>query len=165
MTNIFLGIGSNIGDREKNLSDAIGQLLPEITVDQMSSIFETKPVGYLDQTDFLNMVIQIRTDLETHDLLKKTKLVEAQLGRKKTIRYGPRNIDIDILLYGNTTFASPELVIPHPRMLERAFVMIPLAEIAPFVIVPGTSQPAGEIARSWDGTDEVRWHQPSPQTT
>ncbi|MQG21011.1 MAG: 2-amino-4-hydroxy-6-hydroxymethyldihydropteridine diphosphokinase [SAR202 cluster bacterium] len=164
MTNIFLGLGTNIGDRKNNLCDTVIQLQPEISIDQMSSMFETKPVGHLDQPDFLNMVIRARTDLDIHDLLEKAKLVEAQLGRENTIRYGPRIIDIDILLYGDKQFTSPNLVIPHPRMLERAFVMIPLAEIAPLLIIPGASKPAAEIARAWDGTDEVHWHHSPPKT-
>jgi 2-amino-4-hydroxy-6-hydroxymethyldihydropteridine diphosphokinase len=165
MTIIFLGLGSNIGDREKHLTDAIAHLQPEILAVQISSIFETQPVGYLHQRDFLNIVLQGRTDLEIYELLEKAKSIEHQLGHETTVRYGPRSIDIDILLFENKTFESPDLIIPHPRMLERAFVMIPLAEIDPLLEIPGTSKTAEQIARTWEKTNKVRWYQPPPKTT
>ena len=165
MTIVFLGLGSNIGDRKNNFHNAIALLQPEISAAQMSSIFETKPVGYIDQRDFLNMVIKGRTNLDLYGLLEKAKSIENQLGRQKNVRYGPRIIDIDILLFGNTKFESPDLVIPHPRMLERAFVMIPIAEIDPLLVIPGTSKPVTEIARAWKGSNEIHWYEPPPGTT
>lgn len=137
----YLALGANIGDREANLREAVN-LLREggCTVTAASSLYLTTPVGPVDQPDFLNAVIRIKTALDPHDLLGLCRKIEQTLGRERTIRWGPRVIDIDILLYENVILNEDELVIPHPRMLERAFVMIPLAEIAPDIeVVDGLS--------------------------
>ncbi len=127
---IFLGLGSNMGNRREKLTCAFQLLAPEVDLIQVSSIYETVPWGYLDQPSFLNCVAEAKTDLSPLKLLKKLKGIEKELGRQATFRNGPRVIDIDILLFDQRVILSSEITIPHPRMLERAFVLVPLAEIA-----------------------------------
>ena len=127
----YLSIGSNIGNREQFLQEAI-QLLHAregIKVANLSSIYETDPVGFTDQGKFLNMAIQIETSLTAEELLSACLETEKELGRKRDIKWGPRTIDLDILLYNNENIETEKLIIPHPRMSERAFVLIPLLEI------------------------------------
>nr|WP_286314244.1 2-amino-4-hydroxy-6-hydroxymethyldihydropteridine diphosphokinase [Mammaliicoccus lentus] len=138
MHTAYLGLGSNIGERELQLEQAVTFLNSEegIKVTQVSPIYETKPVGYTEQPDFLNMCIEISTELEALDLLKVCMMVEQQLHRFRNERWGPRTIDIDILLYDQSVIQSPDLEVPHPRMTERAFVMVPLNDIASNVVEP-----------------------------
>lgn len=146
MKGIFLGLGSNIGDRKKFLQKAIVLLEKQnIQVLQKSSVYETQPVGALPQPDFLNMVIQISTDLSPEDLLTICLDIEQKLGRIRDTRFGPRTIDLDILLYGDRILRSNFLAIPHPHMLERKFVLIPLAEIAPDFFHPVLQKPIREF--------------------
>jgi 2-amino-4-hydroxy-6-hydroxymethyldihydropteridine diphosphokinase len=135
---VYISLGSNLGVREKYLEDAISLLIKSghITVTGFSSIYETDPIGYEDQQCFLNMVIEASTDLEAEDLLKLCLLTEKQLGRERVIRWGPRTADLDILLYNKENIKTEHLTIPHPRMNERAFVLIPLNEINPTLAVP-----------------------------
>ncbi|HCN61569.1 2-amino-4-hydroxy-6-hydroxymethyldihydropteridine diphosphokinase [Mammaliicoccus fleurettii] len=138
MHTAYLGLGSNMGDRELQLEEAI-KLLNEVNgieVIQKSPIYETKPVGYTEQPDFLNMCIEISTELESSELLKVCMMVEQQLHRVRVERWGPRTIDIDILLYDQSVIQSPDLEVPHPRITERAFVMVPLNDIASDVVEP-----------------------------
>lgn len=138
MHTAYLGLGSNMGDRELQLEEAI-KLLNEVNgieVIQTSPIYETKPVGYTEQPDFLNMCIEISTELESSELLKVCMTIEQQLHRVRVERWGPRTIDIDILLYDQSVIQSPDLEVPHPRMTERAFVMVPLNDIASNVVEP-----------------------------
>lgn len=128
---IYLGLGSNLGDREKNLEKAISEISEFASVVLKSSVYESKPVGYTDQDDFLNMVIEIESELAPRELLGKLLQIESNLGRVRTIKNGPRTIDVDILLYGDLSLNEEDLIIPHPRMNERNFVLIPLSEIAP----------------------------------
>lgn len=129
---ILLGLGSNMGNRENNIKLAIYELNkhPEIVIDKISSLYETKPVGMMDQPDFLNLVISINTNLTPHELLTECLHAESELGRVRKQRWGPRNIDIDILIYHNYVIQDEVLQIPHPRLHERSFVLIPLQEIA-----------------------------------
>lgn len=128
---VYLALGSNIGNREKNLSDALDNLKASngIEVVNVSKIYETEPVGYLNQGNFLNMVILISTNKEPMDLLKELQKIEEDMKRIREIHWGPRTIDIDILLFDDLTINYRELIIPHPRMFERAFVLIPLKDI------------------------------------
>ena len=129
----YLALGSNMGEKAANLRKAV-RLLEEsgsCRVVARSSIYRTRPVGVEDQPDFLNAVIELRTSLSPPELLRLCLAVEERVGRERTIRWGPRVIDIDILLYEGVSLKGPDLVIPHPRMLERAFVLVPLAQIAP----------------------------------
>jgi len=132
MITVYIALGTNVGEREANLLQAL-RLLPEsgVHIRRVSSIYETEPVDYLDQEWFLNMVLEAQTELDALDLLSALRVIEARMGSKKAFAKGPRKIDLDILLYGNETIETPELEVPHPRMLERKFVLIPLAEIAP----------------------------------
>lgn len=132
MPTVYLSLGSNIGNREANLSAALAALPPSgIQVKRVSSIYETEPVDFLDQPWFLNCVVEAETDLEPHALLESLRAIESHLGSQKEFAKGPRKLDLDILLYNSETIATPDLQIPHPRMLERRFVLTPLAEIAP----------------------------------
>lgn len=134
----YLSLGSNVGNREEYLLTAIKQLdsMESIEVTDYSSIYETDPVGYENQRNFLNMVIEVRTDLTAEQLLHTCLAVEKRLGRTRTIRFGPRTIDLDILLFNQENIKTEELIVPHPRMNERAFVLVPLAEINPRLILP-----------------------------
>ncbi len=127
---IFVGLGSNLGNRKENLEQALTLLQQKCTILKQSSIIETKAMYLEDQPDFLNMVIQIETDLEPQQLLEFCQSIENKLGRTREIKYGPRTIDIDILTYNNLKIQTETLTIPHPRMEERDFVMKPLKEIS-----------------------------------
>jgi 2-amino-4-hydroxy-6-hydroxymethyldihydropteridine diphosphokinase len=128
---VFIALGTNLGDRLKTLQEAIAQLPPRVMPRSTSSIYQTAPWGYSDQPDYLNQVIEAETELEPLPLLKYLKKLERKLGRRPTFRYGPRVIDMDILFYDDLVLETPELVIPHPRLHERDFVLVPLADLAP----------------------------------
>lgn len=142
----YLGIGSNLGDRRAHLADAVRKLAaePAVRILRGSSVYESKPVGKTDQPDFLNMVLAVNTSLSPLALLAVCLDVEAQLGRERRERWGPRTIDLDVLIYGEEKLKDERLVLPHPRMSERSFVMAPLAEIAPDIKLSGRT--AREIA-------------------
>ena len=135
MSIVFLGLGSNLGNRAKNLHQAI-ELLEKNKIQTLksSSIIETEPVGGPPQNKYLNAVVMAETTLTPFKLLNLIQTIEKQLGRVRVVANGPRTIDIDILLYDDITFDSPQLTIPHPRMRERDFVMTPLNEIAPNIL-------------------------------
>lgn len=138
MVTAYLGLGSNVGDREANINKALAELARSgrIGLRRVSSIYETKPVGIENQPDFLNAAAEIETELAPKDLLATIREVERRTGRQKTFKWGPRAIDIDILLYGDERRIEENLEIPHPEMHRRAFVLTPLAEIAPEVVHP-----------------------------
>ena len=140
MIRVFLGMGTNLGDRECNLLDAITALSQRMEILKESSVYQTVPWGYLDQPAFLNQVIEAQTDLSPLNLLGFLKDTEKQLGRQANFRYGPRLIDLDILFYGNRIIQTPRLQVPHPRLTQRAFVLVPLAEIAPELVHPQNKQ-------------------------
>lgn len=127
----YLALGSNIGNRMEHLLEALGRIekIPGIDIIKKSRIYETEPVGYLEQEFFLNMVIMINTDKKPLALLGELQQIEVAMKRVKEIHWGPRTIDIDILLYGEMVIDLPQLIVPHPRMKERAFVLIPLKEL------------------------------------
>jgi len=128
---VYLALGANIGDREGYLKRAVQEisLIRDSKLDAVSKIYETEPVGYIDQPKFLNMTVSVFTSLTPIDLLRQLQTIENHLGRLKDIHWGPRTIDIDILLFGSVEVHLPELDIPHPRMFERAFVLVPLRDI------------------------------------
>jgi 2-amino-4-hydroxy-6-hydroxymethyldihydropteridine diphosphokinase len=146
---VYLGLGSNLGNRRRNLFRAMQLLEPEVHIESVSSLYETEPWGVQEQPRFLNCAVAARTDLTPHDLLAKLKSIEKEIGRQPTFRYGPRLVDLDILLYDGLVSSTDELTIPHPSMLERAFVLVPLAEIAGSLLHPirklSINQLAGEI--------------------
>jgi len=159
----YLALGANMGDRVGNLREAVRLLVENgaCRVLSASSFYETKPVGVEDQPEFVNAVVRIETTLSPHDLLNLCLSIEKTMGRKRTMMWGPRVIDIDILLYSSVYTCDDDLVIPHPRMMERAFVLVPLAEITPDLELEG-----GVTAReAADGTasegvrrlDEETW--------
>jgi 2-amino-4-hydroxy-6-hydroxymethyldihydropteridine diphosphokinase len=133
---VYLGLGSNLGDRKANLGAAVQGLESVSRLLATSPIYETPPWGYMDQPDFLNQVIRVETDLSPSELLVYLKALETRLGRTATVRYGPRTIDIDVLFYDDLVLDEPGLTIPHPRIQGRAFVLVPLADLAPDMIHP-----------------------------
>ena len=137
MSTVYIGIGSNIGNREENCKTAIKLLIESgIIVSKLSSKIETEPWGMSDQPKFINMVIKIETDTEPLELLDIIRNIEMDIGRRPGLRWGPRVIDLDILLYDDRIIKTSHLEIPHPRMCERTFVLKPLSEIAPNTIHP-----------------------------
>lgn len=134
---VFLSLGSNLGNREDYLQRAIELLTDTGSVEAVSSIYQTAAWGKTDQADFLNLVVKLQTKLSAKQLLKRLHEIEASLERVRLERWGPRTIDIDILLYGNEVIAEPDLEVPHPRMMDRAFVLIPLLDLAPEMELKG----------------------------
>lgn len=186
----YLGLGANLGQREANLREAIFSLsggrgnryatgagategsqpqgaevrpAPPATIEVLraSSVYETAPWGYTSQPDFLNCVLEVRTSLSPRRLLDLVKGLEQEMGRQPGVRYGPRLIDVDILLYGETTVDLPDLKIPHPGLPQRAFVLVPLAELAPGLVHPTLGITIGELAHRVDGLEGVTlWRPP-----
>lgn len=134
MTTAYVGLGANLGDREGTIRAAIAALPGVVGV---SELRETDPVGVVDQPRFLNGVVVLETHLPARELLELLLAVERDLGRRRRERWGPRAIDLDLLLYGDAEIDEPGLTVPHPRLHERAFVLEPLAELAPGLVVPG----------------------------
>jgi 2-amino-4-hydroxy-6-hydroxymethyldihydropteridine diphosphokinase len=157
MPPVYLSLGSNVGDREANLRAAIDALPPRgVHVKQLSSIYETEPVDYLDQPWFLNCVVEAQTELPPQALLQALRSIESQLGSQKQFTKGPRKIDLDILLYGSETMNTPDLQIPHPRMHLRRFVLAPLAEIAPDLKHPSWPGTAADLLQCLADPSQVR---------
>ncbi len=144
----YLSLGSNMGNRVQYLQKAIEGLCAtnQVHLLNFSSLYETDPVGFIDQANFLNMVIEVVTDLSPIELLELCLSVEKELGRERIVRWGPRTIDLDILLYNQENIKTEKLTVPHPRMKERAFVLIPLAEIQPDLKIPGQEASVSELA-------------------
>ena len=157
MNDSYLSLGSNMGDRLDMLKQAVRLLMehPAIEIASISSLYETEPVGFTAQEPFLNMVVRVQTDLSPLELLDFCQEVEQQLQRKRVVRWGPRTIDLDILLYNQEKIASERLVVPHPRMHERAFVLIPLQEINPlFKEVPELPEQGVRLWKTYSGLEE-----------
>ena len=157
MVAVQLGIGSNVGDRMTTLRRAVEALSTAGEILAMSSIYETAPFGVTDQPDFLNCCVELDTPLAPRELLMRTRGIERDLGRVAGPRWGPRTADIDILLYGHRSMRTPELVIPHPGLVKRAFVLVPLAEIAADRSIPGAGLTVAEaLARVDRQPEDVR---------
>lgn len=142
---VYLALGSNMGDRLENLKEAIAALPPQMVVKAKSHIYETLPWGYEDQPKFLNQVLKAQTYVEPEPLLKHIKRLEIALGRKPSFQNGPRLIDIDILFYDDLVLNTPALSLPHPRLHERGFVLLPLMDIAPDLVHPVTKKSVREM--------------------
>ena len=167
---VYLGLGSNLGCRERNLAECVRHLSGQpgspateepfqpggLRLVRSSDVYETEPWGFAGQGPFLNCVLEISAAITPRKLLVGVKALERRLGRQPGQRYGPRAIDIDILLYGREIVDSPDLQIPHPRLHQRAFVLVPLAEIAPDLIHPSLGISIGDLAGRVGGKDGVR---------
>ena len=151
----YLGLGSNLGDRETHLRQALSLLGESVQIAAVSSVYETEPWGYTEQPAFLNMACCFRTSLGPTEMLALAQDVEGRLGRVRTVRYGPRTIDVDILLYGKLVMDTPDLCIPHPGIPERAFVLAPLAEIAAEVEHPVLRRTIGALLKDVPGRETV----------
>jgi len=154
---VYLALGTNLGDRPANLSAAIAVLPPAVTVLAESPVYETPPWGVTDQPPFLNMAIAGQTVLSPDGLLKKLKALETSLGRVPSVRYGPRRIDLDILFYDDLVLDEPGLVIPHPGLPERAFVLVPLADLAADFVHPVLGKTIRQLLAGVDATGVVRY--------
>jgi len=154
---VHIALGSNLGDRAANLARATDLMDEVIQISAASSIYETPPWGVIDQPRFLNQVIKGCTTLAPINLLYELKAIERLMGRRETVRYGPRIIDLDILLYGQRVIQYNRLQVPHPRMLERAFVLVPLAEVSPGLVIPGSGQAVETLLKQIDPSGVVRF--------
>lgn len=156
MTDVFLGLGSNVGDREGHLAFALDRIEAEARLTGASSVYETDPVGFTDQAPFLNMAVRLATDRSPAELLAWSRGMETERGRVRAHRNAPRTLDIDVLLYGDQEVRLPDLTVPHPRMRDRAFVLVPLLELAPDLAEPGTGTPYRELLDRAGGGAGVR---------
>lgn len=152
----YLGLGSNLGNREENLTRSLKLLAEKVKVGQVSSFYETEPQGFKEQNFFLNAVCRVSTDLKPLELLALVKKIESKMGRKPSFRSAPREIDIDILLYDDLKLDTPTLTIPHPRMAQRAFVLVPLAEIAPELVEPVAGKSITRLLAEAEGKEGVK---------
>ncbi|MCI2256878.1 2-amino-4-hydroxy-6-hydroxymethyldihydropteridine diphosphokinase [Domibacillus sp. PGB-M46] len=154
----YLSLGTNMGNREEQLREAVRQLQEQKNLQLLavSSVYETDPVGFTDQPSFFNIVVKLKTSMTPYELLAACQEIENKLGRERIVRWGPRTIDLDILLYNHDNIESDSLIIPHPRMIERAFVLIPLAEIDTAIMLPGTSLPLEQYVESVQGREGVK---------
>jgi 2-amino-4-hydroxy-6-hydroxymethyldihydropteridine diphosphokinase len=153
----YISIGSNLGDRLGYLKKAwwLLQAREEIQLTQLSSCYETEPLGYVKQGKFINAVFSLQTSCTPHALLKILQGIESFLGRERTVRWGPRSVDLDILFYADTVLQDSVLTIPHPRLTERAFVLVPLAEIAPLLLHPLTGKTIRQHLEEVEGRSGV----------
>lgn len=156
MNTVYLGLGSNIGDREANLSRALNFLFQQIAIERVSSIYETEPVGFVEQPWFLNLVCVGETKMDPFELLAFVKEIEAELGRVSSFSNAPRPIDIDLLLYDDQKIDTDDLIIPHPRMAQRRFVLVPMVEIAASIIHPGNGKTMKDLLSDLSDSIQVR---------
>ncbi len=156
MAIVYLALGTNLGDREENLREAEQRLGAAATITGRSSIYETEPWGVADQPWFLNEVVRGETRLTPQELLAVVKTIEQEMGRAPSVRYGPRLIDLDILFYDDRIIRSPGLEVPHPRLAERRFVLVPLEELAPELVHPESGLTIRELLAALPADSSVR---------
>jgi 2-amino-4-hydroxy-6-hydroxymethyldihydropteridine diphosphokinase len=158
MATVYLSLGSNLGDRVQNLKEAIKRIerSDKISIKKISSVYETDPVGYENQPRFLNSVLQAETSLDPHPLFEHLLTIEDEMGRKRGEKWGPRNIDVDILFYDDLIVDSGQLTIPHPRMHQRKFVLVPLAQIAQKLLHPLLKKNVTELLESCEDNSRVK---------
>lgn len=164
MTAVYLALGSNLGDRTANLETAIAALPPAVDVTGRSPVYESDPQYVTDQPAFLNMALRGDTELEPGDLLRRLKEIEVELGRMPGVRYGPRHIDLDIIFFGDRIVDAPGLVIPHPRLAERIFVLKPLSDIAPEVKHPASGETVSRLLAKLGDRTGVKLHSRHSET-
>jgi len=147
MARVYLGLGSNLGDRKANLREALRRLEERVSIHAVSALYETSPLGPLDQLWYLNAACQGTTELKPKELLAFAKGIEQGMGRVPTVRWGPRIIDIDILFYDGLILRTSDLVIPHPGIPDRPFVLVPLGDIAPEFVHPHLGEPISALLK------------------
>jgi 2-amino-4-hydroxy-6-hydroxymethyldihydropteridine diphosphokinase len=157
---IFIGLGSNLGDRVANLREAVRRLQPMIAVERVSNLYVAAPLGYVRHDAFINAVVQGTAATKPLELLAELQQIERAMGRRIGVEYGPRPIDLDILLFGSMQMQSLELTIPHPRLARRAFVLKPLAELAPNLMHPVLYYTVAQLLQDVDDADQVQLYQP-----
>ena len=162
MTDVYLGVGSNLGDKQENIRKAIELLQEKCAVRAVSSLYSTEPVGFADQDWFLNGAVKIETELAPADLRSFLRSIEERLGKKSIRKNGPRTIDLDILFYGSRTINEADLTIPHPRLHERLFVLAPLGEICPDFVHPLLNRKIRELKSGMRDKHQVERLAPAP---
>lgn len=158
---VYVGLGTNQGNKKLNLKNALVEIncLEDVIIKKKSSIYVTAPWGKTDQDEFLNQVVELETGLDAHTLLHKLQDIEIKMGRQRKEKWGPRIIDLDILLYGDEVIHTEELIVPHPYMGERLFVLVPLREISPELVLPDSGTIVGEVLDRIcyrEGTDTIK---------
>ncbi len=161
-TTVYIGLGSNLGDRVANLREAVARLSRTIAIERISRLYVQAPLGYVANDAFINAVVQGKTDLKPLDLLAALQEIEHAMGRRRGVQYGPRPIDLDILLYGTAQITSLELTIPHPLLPKRAFVLKPLAELAPNLMHPVLYYTISQLLQDVDDANQVKLYEPPP---
>ncbi|MFU8856673.1 MAG: 2-amino-4-hydroxy-6-hydroxymethyldihydropteridine diphosphokinase [Deferrisomatales bacterium] len=164
MPRAHIGFGGNLGHVEVTLHRALAAvaLLPATRIARVSSLYRTAPVGLTDQPDFVNGALEVETELAPEELLAALLRIEGELGRTRALRWGPRTVDLDLLLYGDRVVAAAGVEVPHPRMHERGFVLVPLTEIAPDAVHPALGRTVRELREALGPTPDVRLAGPSP---
>lgn len=160
MAEVYIALGSNLGDKEENIRKAIDLMREECSISDFSSVYEAEPVGYKEQDSFLNCVVKVETDLEPKELLEFILSIEKRLGRIRTFKNAPRTIDLDILFYGDAVINHEGLIIPHPRLHERAFVLEPLKEISNNLIHPVLKKSIKEIHKNLGSKEWIKLYIP-----
>lgn len=159
-TTVYIGLGSNLGDRVAQLRDAVARLSHVIEIERVSQLYVQAPLGYVREDAFINAVVQGQTTLKPRDLLQQLQEIEHAMGRRRGVQYGPRPIDLDILLYGSSQMESIELTIPHPLLAKRAFVLKPLAELAPNLMHPVLYYTISQLLQDIDDANQVKLYTP-----